>query len=354
MILHSLPIPIIQAPMAGGVSTPQLAAAVSQAGGLGFLAGGYKTADAMREEIMALRKLTDAPFGVNIFVPSGDEVNFEAVSRYRERLEMEARRLGVNLGEPKADDDDWSAKIEVLLEQRVPVVSFTFGCPSPEVIAELKNRGSCVVVTVTSPQEAIMAKQAGAEALCVQGQEAGGHRATFHINDSVHENLSLLVLLRLVSEVVDLPLIAAGGIMHGRDVAAVLTAGACAAQLGTAFLRCPESGAHPVHKNALIDPSFSSTAVTRAFTGRPARGLVNRFLNEYDAVAPAAYPHVHHMTKDLRKASAQAGDPSSMSLWAGQGYQLSKDIPAAELVHLLMEQARQGLEDLTKKLNAQI
>ncbi|GIM45293.1 oxidoreductase [Collibacillus ludicampi] len=354
MILHSLSIPIIQAPMAGGVSTPRLASAVSSAGGLGFLAGGYKTADAMREEIMAIRKMTDAPFGVNIFVPSGEEVDFEAVSRYRELLEVEARRLGVKLGEPKADDDDWNAKIEVLLEQRVPVVSFTFGCPSPEIIAELKDCGSCVVVTVTTPQEAIMAKQAGADALCVQGHEAGGHRATFHNHTSAHEDLSLLVLLRLVSEVVDLPLIAAGGIMHGRDVAAVLTAGASAAQLGTAFLRCPESGAHPVHKAALIDPSFKSTAVTRAFTGRPARGLVNRFLNEYDAVAPAAYPHVHHITKDLRKASGESGDPSSMSLWAGQGYQLSKEMPAAELVHLLMEQARQALEDVTRKLRVQI
>lgn len=345
MILHSLSIPIIQAPMAGGVSNPLLASAVSQAGGLGFLAGGYKTADAMNEEIIAIRKLTDAPFGVNIFVPSDDEVQLEAVSRYREHLEAEAKRLGVNLGEPKHDDDDWDAKIEVLLEQGVPVVSFTFGCPPPEVISELKNRGSCIVITVTSPQEAIIAKQAGADALCLQGQEAGGHRATFHNDVSENENFSLLVLLRLVSEVVDLPLIAAGGIMHGRDVAAVLTAGACAAQLGTAFLRCPESGAHPVHKASLIDPTFRSTVVTRAFTGRPARGLMNRFINKYNALAPAAYPHIHHMTKELRKVSGQLGDPNSMALWAGQGYRLAKEVPAAELVQLLMKQALQGLED---------
>lgn len=126
--------------------------------------------------------------------------------------------------------------------------------------------------------------------------------------------------------------------MSGRDIAAVLAAGACAAQLGTAFLRCPESGANPLHKNALVDPNFQSTAVTRAFTGRPARGLVNRFMLEYDKLAAAAYPHVHHMTKQLRKAAAQANDPQAMSLWAGQGYRLAKDMPAGEIVRLLVEE----------------
>jgi nitronate monooxygenase len=349
-MLHSLSIPIIQAPMAGGVSTPLLAASVSQAGGLGFLAGGYKTAEEMREEIIAMRKLTNAPFGVNLFVPSHEKVNDEEISRYKEKLGKEANRLGVKLGEPMWDDDDWEAKLEVLCGQRVPVVSFTFGCPSSEVIAKLKADGSFVIVTVTTPEEAMIAKQAGANALCVQGPEAGGHRATFHSNDVVCENISLLTLLRFVREVVDLPLIAAGGIMHGRDIAAVLVAGACAAQLGTAFLRCPESGAHPVHKAALTDPQFEATSVTRAFTGRPARGLVNRFLIEYDAAAPAAYPHVHHMTKNLRKAAAQANDPHAMSLWAGQGYRFSKEMPAAELVHLLMEQTREAVKDVMERL----
>ncbi|MEW9503442.1 NAD(P)H-dependent flavin oxidoreductase, partial [Jeotgalibacillus marinus] len=332
------------APMGGGASTPELASAVSKAGGLGFLAGGYKTADAMRQEIIAIRKLTDAPFGVNLFVPDkGTSVDAKAVSDYKERLKSEADRLGVSLGEPLADDDDWDAKLSIITEQRVPVVSFTFGCPSLEIIEALKNNGSLVVVTVTTPQEAVIAKQAGADAICVQGVEAGAHRASFVNKEPNEEDRSLLVLLRLVRQVVDTPIIAAGGITHGSDVAAMLMAGACAAQLGTAFLLCPESGTHPVHKAALTDPQFSSTTVTRAFTGRNARGLVNRFMSDYNAVAPMAYPQIHHMTKTIRKAAGETNDPNAMSLWAGQGYPFAKAVPAAEIVNELMAQARQGL-----------
>lgn len=343
-VLNTISVPIIQAPMAGGVSTPALAAAVSNAGGLGFLAGGYKKAEEMREEIVAVRELTDKPFGVNVFVPSEEDVDENALLRYRQVLEKEAERFGVQLGEAKWDDDDWEAKLAVLVEEKVPVVSFTFGCPSPDIIAKLKDNGSFVIVTVTSTEEALIAKQAGANALCVQGAEAGGHRASFRNNAASHENASLLVLLQQIREAVDIPLIAAGGIMSGSDIAAVLAAGACAAQLGTAFLRCPESGANPLHKNALVDPNFQSTAVTRSFTGRFARGLVNRFLIEYDKLAPAAYPHIHHMTKQLRKAAAQANDPQVMSLWAGQGYRLAKDMPAGEIVRLLMEEWREMVQ----------
>ncbi|WP_041270085.1 nitronate monooxygenase [Parageobacillus thermoglucosidasius] len=345
-MLNTISVPIIQAPMAGGVSTPALAAAVSNAGGLGFLAGGYKKAEEMREEIVAVRELTDKPFGVNVFVPSEEDVDENALLRYRQVLEKEAERFGVQLGEAKWDDDDWEAKLAVLVEEKVPVVSFTFGCPSPDIIAKLKDNGSFVIVTVTSTEEALIAKQAGANALCVQGAEAGGHRASFRNNAASHENASLLVLLQQIREAVDIPLIAAGGIMSGSDIAAVHAAGACAAQLGTAFLRCPESGANPLHKNALVDPNFQSTAVTRSFTGRFARGLVNRFLIEYDKLAPAAYPHIHHMTKQLRKAAAQANDPQVMSLWAGQGYRLAKDMSAGEIVRLLVEEVWETIEQI--------
>lgn len=340
-MFSTLPIPIIQAPMAGGVSTPELAAAVSNAGGLGFLAGGYKTAEAMKKEIHELRTLTDRPFGVNVFVPGDKTVDEKALERYRAVLESEAERLGASVGEPKWDDDDWEAKFDVLLEERVPVVSFTFGCPDKEVIAALQKAGSFVMVTVTSREEACMAAEAGANALCVQGEEAGGHRASFGNDPKKDGALELFPLLARVRAAVRVPLAAAGGIMDGRGIAAALKAGASVVQLGTAFLRCPESGAHPLHKQALADPRFVETAVTRAFTGRPARGLVNRFMAEYRALAPAAYPHVHHMTKPLRAAAAKAGDPEGMSLWAGTGYRLARELPAAELV----EELKRELEE---------
>jgi nitronate monooxygenase len=344
-MLESLKIPIIQAPMAGGVSTPELVAAVSKAGGLGFLAAGYKTAQAVKEEIAAVRRLTRKPFGVNLFVPGREPVDQAAVIRYRRLLETESRRFEVSVGDPLFDDDGWDAKLEVLLEENVPVASFTFGCPSPSVTEELKRRGTFVIVTVTTHEEAHAAAEAGADALCVQGMEAGGHRATFHNHPEKDEDVPLLTLLSLVRQAVDLPVIAAGGIMNGRDVAAVLAAGASAAQLGTAFLRCPESGAHPLHKAALADPRFASTKVTRAFTGRRARGLVNRFMLEHGEEAPAAYPHVHYMTREIRKAAGQAGDPDAMSLWAGMGYRQAREMPAEELVRMLWREACERLKE---------
>jgi nitronate monooxygenase len=349
-ILDSLAIPIVQAPMAGGVSTPELAAAVSETGGLGFLAGGYLPADRVREQINAVRELTTRPFGVNLFVPGDwDAGAGDAVARYRDRLEAEAALYGASLGEPVADDDGWAEKLAVLRESEVPVVSFTFGCPTRAAVANLKQYVSTVVVTVTSAVEARLAADAGVDALCVQGPEAGGHRGTF-VNPDHVDDITLLPLLHRVSTVVDLPLIAAGGLSSGRDVAAVLVAGARAAQLGTVFLACPESGAHPLHKAALTDGSYPGTALTRAFTGRPARGLVNRFMLDHSAEAPAAYPQLHQLTKGLRAAAARAGDPAAMSLWAGQGHLFARDVPAAELTRSLAAEAKAAVADAARRL----
>ncbi|MCW2915427.1 MAG: putative dioxygenase [Actinomycetia bacterium] len=337
--------PIIQAPMAGGTSRPVLAAAVSAAGGLGFLAAGYKRAEQVRAEIVQTRELTDRPFGVNLFVPSSaatgtsaaPAVDLAAMSAYQERLAPEAARLGVALGVPAGDDDDWEAKLTDLLADPPAVVSFVFGCPSTEVIEAFRSQGVLVVVTVTSAAEAVLA--AAADALCVQGTEAGAHRGTFTNDpDAVDEGMELLKLLIEVRQVVALPLIAAGGLIQGADIAEVLEVGATAAQLGTAFLRCPESGASPVHKAALADPRFTATALTRAFTGRPARGLINRFLTEHSPFAPAAYPQVHHLTSPLRRAAAQQSDPDTMALWAGQAFRLATDDPAADVFARLAEE----------------
>ncbi|WP_214409156.1 nitronate monooxygenase [Sphaerisporangium fuscum] len=346
MDLAALTHPIVQAPLAGGPSTPELAVAVSEAGGLGFLAAGYRSADDLRADIAAVRSRTAAPFGVNLFVPSAGQVDRAAVDAYAARLRAEAERHGVELGAPADDDDAWQAKLAVVTEERVPLVSFTFGLPAREVIEQVRAAGASVAVTVTTPDEAVAAHAAGADILVAQGIEAGGHRGGF--TDDAGD-YGLLTLLRLVLRATPLPVVAAGGIADGAGVAAVLVAGAVAAQLGTAFLRCPEAGTSAAHREAL--GSYDRTAVTRAFTGRRARGLVNRFLREHSEEAPAAYPQVHHLTAPLRAAGRKAGDASVVNLWAGQAHRLAEEVPAGELVRRLAAEARESLERATHHPN---
>ncbi|MEU9886224.1 nitronate monooxygenase [Sphaerisporangium sp. NPDC051011] len=344
MDLAALPYPIIQAPMAGGPSTAALTAAVSGAGGLGCLAGGYRATRDVEADIAAVRARTDAPFGVNLFVPSPEPPDLTAVETYAARLRGEAERSGVELGVPADDDDEWGEKLDLVVAERVPVVSFTFGLPSPEVIERVRGGGSYVLVTVTTPDEAEAAHEAGADALVAQGIEAGGHRGGF--TDDAGD-FGLLTLLRLTLRRTPLPVVAAGGIADGAGVAAVLAAGAVAAQLGTAFLRTPEAGTNPVHREAL--GIYDRTAVTRAFTGRRARGLANRFLRDHTDEAPMAYPQVHQLTAPLRAAARKAGDPEMINLWAGQAYPLTEEVPAAELVHRLGTEAREALDRAARR-----
>ncbi|WP_320783734.1 nitronate monooxygenase [Streptomyces sp. CRN 30] len=337
-----LPYPIVQAPMAGGVSVPRLAAAVSEAGGLGFLAAGYKTADGMYQEIKQLRGLTARPFGVNVFMPRHtDHADPAAVEVYAEQLAGESAWYGTELGDPHCGghDDGYDAKLAVLLEDPVPAVSFHFGCPAPEVVEALAAKGTVTLVTATTADEARAVELSGAHAVIVQGIEAGGHQGT-HRDDAERDGagVGLLTLLAQVREAVALPVVAAGGLVRGGQIAAVLAAGASAAQLGTAFLATPESGAHELHKRALTDPVFARTELTRAFTGRPARALLNRFAREHGPYAPAAYPELHHLTSGLRRAAAAAGDAQGMALWAGQGHRLARELPAGELVEVLMRE----------------
>jgi nitronate monooxygenase len=335
MELPRLRHPIVLAPLAGGPSTPELAAAVSGAGGLGFLAAGYRAADEVRLEIARVRELTSAPFGVNLFLVRKTAVDERAVAAYAQRL---ATRWPV--GTPRFDDDAFGAKLDLVAEVRPAVVSFTFGCPTADVVTRLHDRGVSVWVTVTEADEAEEATAIGADALVLQGVEAGGHRTTWVDVDGRGE-VALLPLLGLVRRAVDLPLVASGGIADGSGVAAVLAAGAAAAQVGTAFLRCPEAGTSEAHRRALA--GSARTALTRAFTGRRARGIVNRFMLDNDRYAPAAYPHVHHLTTPLRAAARRAGDGDAINLWAGQAYALAEAAPAAELVERWSADARAAL-----------
>ena len=338
--LPPVPARVVAAPMAGGPSTAALAAAVGEAGGLGFLAAGYRTADAVAEEVGRLRAATAAPFGVNVFSPV-PAVPGEAarVPAYAALLGPRATARGVALGEPAHTDDEHAAKVAVLAGLRPAVVSFAFGVPPARSVDVLHAAGVPVWLTVTSPEDAAAAAAAGADALVVQGWEAGGHRGGS--SDAEPAQLGLLPLLALVRRVTDLPLVAAGGIADGRGVAAVLAAGAALAQLGTAFLRCPEAGTAPVHAAALAEGR--PTTVTRVFTGRRARALVNRATTELPADAPAAYPEVHALTAPLRAAARAAGDAEELHLWAGQAAGLAEPVRAGELVRRLAAGAREAL-----------
>lgn len=347
MDLRSLAEPIVQAPLGGGASTPELAAAVAGAGGLGFLAAGYKTPEGVRDDIQALRALSDAPFGVNIFAPPSPVADPAAVDRYAATLRSEAERYDAELGEPRHDDDHFDAKLELVCDERVAIVSFTFGCPEAEVVGRVKAAGSDAWVTVTNPDEAGQAEAVGADALVVQGFEAGGHRGYFE-DAGEADDLGLLAALRLVARRVRVPLIASGGIADGATVAAVLCAGAVAAQVGSAFMLAPEAGTSEPHRAALAGEG--RTRLTRAFSGRQARGIVNRFMLEHDADAPIAYPDVHHLTTPVRAAARRAGDRDAVNLWAGQAHALAVAEPAAETVRRLGREARQAAAELARRL----
>jgi nitronate monooxygenase len=336
-------LPIWVAPMAGGPSTTGLVAAAAHAGGLGFLAGGYKKAAAVADEMAEVRAAGVSAFGVNLFVPGAPAADAAAVAAYIGSLNAE--QTGAEAGAPQWDDDDWEAKVSLLLGDPPPVVSFTFGCPPPGLISDFRRAGALVGITVTGPAEAAAAAAAGADCLIVQGKEAGAHSGVFTNTVLPEDRPGLPGLLADVDGVPgagDVALVAAGGLADAEAIGGALGAGATAAALGTAFLRCPESGAHPLHKQALADPAYTETTVTRAFSGRPARALVNRFVRDHPG-APAAYPEINNATRPIRAAAAAAGDPGRMSLYAGQGFRSAADRPAGEIIEQLAAGAARAM-----------
>jgi nitronate monooxygenase len=326
--------------MAGGPSTPALAAGVNRAGGLGFLAAGYLTPERLREEIDELSALTDRGFGVNLFAGGGAPAEPHVVEDYAARIGGEAQRAGVALGQPRFDDDWFDAKVAVLLGRPVAVVSFTFGLPSRAAVEAVRSAGSEVWVTVTSPEEADQAAGAGADALIVQGVEAGGHRGVF-VDDEAQSDLTLLAALQLVRDTVDVSLVAAGSIMTGAALGAILVAGASAGQIGTAYVRSADAGTSAAQRAATA--TDTPTVLTRAFSGRLARGLANRFHAEHGASAPRAYPEIHHLTSPVRAAARRAGDPDLINLWAGQAHRLATELTAEEITRRLADDARQAI-----------
>jgi nitronate monooxygenase len=329
--LRDLTVPVVGAPMAGGPSTPGLAVAVSDAGGLGFLAAGYLTPERLVEDIDAARGLGSGPLGVNLFVPQHSVGVPARLESYREALTPWAAHFGVEPGAPRADDDYWTAKLEILLDTRPQVASFTFGLPPAVVLKRLRSAGVSTLVTVTTVAEARAASAAGADVLAVQGPEAGGHRGTFNPAARPAEQ-PLPELLSAVAAAVQLPLVAAGGIVDAADAVALMRRGALAVQVGTALLLADEAGTNAVHRAALHDDQFVETTVTRVFSGRYARGLTNAFIWEFDAIAPLGYPEVHYMTSPIRRAAVAAGDPHGTNLWAGTRFRQAQAGPAADIV----------------------
>lgn len=318
---ESLELPVIAAPMAGGPSTSRLVIDSSRAGGWGMLAGGNKNVDALADEV---RDVQDAGVaaGVNLFIAGPQSTDAAALASLRAKMQPVAERFDVELGEPTWDDDDYAAKVAWLVAHPVDVVTFTFGLPSDADVTALHAAGSSLGATVTCLDDARTAVARGMDFLVVQGPDAGGHRSTFDLHTDPDE-APLPDLLEQIRAAVDVPLLAAGGIATPDDTVAALGMGAVAVQAGTAFLRSSSAGSSATHRAALASDDFTDTGLTRAFSGRFARGLVNEFMSMFDGVenvAPSAYPEVNRMLAPLRRAAAEAGDPQWTHLWAGAGW----------------------------------
>ena len=332
--LTDMSICIIGAPMAGGPSTPALAAAVSNAGGLGCLAGGLVSAQRLAEDIVAARTLTSRPIGVNLFVRQphlGTPASFNA---FAAALAHETKRYGVALGEPRRSADDTAVKLDLVCELRPEGVSFTFGSPTKAQCRQLANAGILVVATVTTTHEAEIALRCGVDAVVAQGPFAGGHRATFDPlatpADDPLDDLVAALTFRF-----NCPVVAAGGLAAAVDVARVRHSGATAVQIGTALLLADEAGTDPVHRAALRDTQFDETTVTRAFTVRYARALRNRFIDEHEQDATFGFPEIAMMTGPIQAAALKLGDPHGVALWAGAAFKSAKRAPAVDILREL-------------------
>lgn len=334
--------PIIQAPMAGGPTTPELVAAVSNAGGLGSLGAAYLRPPALREAIAAIRRLTDRPFNVNLFVPEPAPPARAEVEAAAAALQPFHDELGLG---PVVVPESWAEffdeQLAVLIEEKVPVFSFTFGMPAPEAVASARKAGIAVLGTATTAREGTLLEDLGVSAVVAQGSEAGGHRGSFAVpyEDAM---IGLMALVPRMADLLRVPVVAAGGIMDARGMLAAFALGAAGVQMGTAFLPCPESGAHPEHKRILMSAADSDMAVTRAFSGKPARGVRNRFMVEIGEGGDriAGYPAQNALTRPLRTAAAGAGRAEFLSLWAGQAAALARPLPAGALVGKLAADVR--------------
>ncbi len=345
--------PIIQAPMAGGPATPVLAAAVSESGGLGFLGAAYLSPEQIDQEAAAVRSRTSRPFGINLFAPlpppdfPDPGTAIHALAPFHAELGLAPP---VSPSVSAAPTDLFELRLAAALESGASVLSFTFGLLPDSAIRAIRDRGLFLMGTATTVDEAIALEAAGVDAVVAQGSEAGAHRGTFAgpFEDAL---IGTMALVPQVVDAVSVPVVASGGIMDGRGIAAALALGAGGVQMGTAFLTCREAGTSAAYREALLAAREDETRVTRAFSGRPARGIVNRLMEAIEATADAGgilpFPLQNALTRPLRIAADRLGRAECLSLWAGQGVRMGRSLPAGELVRELVEETDRAIRRLS-------
>ncbi|KIL50891.1 NAD(P)H-dependent flavin oxidoreductase [Jeotgalibacillus campisalis] len=335
--------PIVQAPMAGGITTTELVAAVSNEGALGMIGAGYMTSSALSKQVKEVKEKTKNPFGVNLFVPVPYAASEDELEAAYQVLKPYRKKLGLSDEEVEIPDYDRDVKtfqdfIEVIVEEKVPICSFTFSLPDQKVIKRLKDAGVVLIGTATTVEEAMAVEKSGMDMVVVQGSEAGGHRGHF-LKKNEESMIGLLSLIPQTVNHVDIPVIAAGGIADGRGAMAVHVLGGAAIQIGTAFLTCRESGANPAQKEAILRSSEEQIVMTRAFSGKWARGIQNQFIHEmsdFQFNVPS-FPIQNALTKDIRSAASQQVNTEYMSLWSGQSPRMAKEQTVRELIHSIAE-----------------
>jgi nitronate monooxygenase len=352
--------PIIQAPLAGGGDTPDLVASVCNAGALGFLGAAYLTAQQIAETCRVVRNMTTRPFGINLFAPQTPlddpkepETALARVAPYFTELGLPAPPL------PTKAAYTFEEQLAAVLQSGAAAFSFTFGILPEDAIRSIKNRGMYLLGTATTVNEAAQLEKAGVDAIVAQGSEAGGHRGTFS-GDFSGCMVGTISLVPQIVDAVRVPVIASGGIMDGRGIVAALALGASAVQLGTAFLTCTESGVPEAYREAILQAHEDQTRITRAFSGRPARGIVNRFMTEVESGASTdcilPFPLQNALTRPLRTAAAKQGRAEFLSLWAGQGVRMARRESAAELIARLVKETDSVLggllEDRSQELKS--
>ena len=325
--------PIVQAPMAG-ITTPEFVAACCEAGVLGSIGAGYLSGAETKQFIQEVKALTAKPFSVNLFVPEQPKTDPQLLQVAREALQPICDELNIEIPESITTSDVFQDQVQAILEEGVSIVSFTFGLPDSETLSILKQKGVYLIGTATSVEEAMAVEQAGLDAVVIQGKEAGGHRGSFIDPLALHSTADLL---KAAKEKVSFPVIAAGGIMTKLQVADMLASGATYVQIGTALLTATECAAPKIHKEAILTSGIHGTTLTKAFTGKYARGLRNGFTEQLKEATTAPYPVQHYLTQPIRKESARQNNREYMSLWMGENSYLAKEASVQEIIETLLQ-----------------